>query len=80
MVIRPKSSMATTVDSSPTMNVYATSPRSVNSRGPARIPWTVKAPYMMAADPDPGIPSARSGTMAPPTTALLAHSGAATPS
>ena len=56
------------------------SARSVNSRGPGRMPCTVSAPNMIAAEPEPGMPSASSGTSAPPTTALFAVSGATTPS
>ena len=49
-------------------------------QGPGRIPWTSRAPIMTAAVPEPGTPRTSSGIMAPPVAALLALSGAATPS
>jgi hypothetical protein len=43
-------------------------------------PMEIKAPIMMAVVALPGIPRARRGIIAPPVAALLAVSGAATPS
>jgi len=48
--------------------------------GPGVMPNTIIAARMTAAAPDPGTPRVRSGTMAPPSVALLAASGAARPS
>ena len=52
----------------------------VKSIGPGCKPWITKAPSNMASMTLPGIPSATSGTSAPPTVALLADSDAMIPS
>ena len=44
------------------------------------MPWTMRAPSMMAVAPSPGIPRVSMGIMAPPDTALLPASGAQMPS
>jgi len=44
------------------------------------MPSIISAPIMMAVAPEPGTPKVSIGTMAPMEAALLAHSGAATPS
>mgnify|MGYP007113414352 CR=1 FL=1 len=40
----------------------------------------ISPPSRIAVTPSPGIPSVRRGTMAPPQTALFAHSDVMTPS
>ena len=57
-----------------------TSGDSVISSGPGRTPHSTSAESMIAVVPPPGMPSVSSGTSAPPESALLAPSGAATPS
>src|SRR5262245_11867376 len=51
-----------------------------NSSGPGWIPYITNAPSITAVVPDPGTPSASSGTIAPAVAALFADSGPATPS
>src|SRR5258708_30666826 len=48
--------------------------------GPGLSPHSTSAASNMAVVPDPGMPSVKSGTSAPPGSELLAPSGAATPS
>ncbi|MNC90507.1 hypothetical protein D3C83_66130 [compost metagenome] len=50
------------------------------SSGPGRRPNMMSAPSMTAVVPEPGMPRANMGTMAPADAALLAASGAATAS
>ena len=52
----------------------------VNSEGPGISPWIVRPPMKMAVTALPGMPSVSAGISEPPVTALLAVSGAATPS
>ncbi len=51
-----------------------------NSCGPGCRPNMISAPSMIAVVPEPGMPSANIGTIAPLAAALLAASGPATPS
>lgn len=58
----------------------ATSASFTKKEGPGEMPSIISAPIMMAVAPEPGTPKVSIGTMAPMEAALLAHSGAATPS
>jgi len=51
----------------------------MNSIGPGISPWINSPESRMAVAGSPGMPSDRSGIIAPPVTALLAASGATTP-
>ena len=62
------------------MNAHTKSGLVVNSIGPGFRPYIISAPSNIAAVPEPGIPSASSGTIAPEVAELLALSGQATPS
>ncbi len=67
------------------MYMLATSPQksagcSGMKSGPGLNPHSTSAASRMAVVPEPGMPSVKSGTSAPPVSELLAPSGAATPS
>jgi len=51
-----------------------------DEKRPGLNPHSTSAASRMAVVPEPGMPSVRSGTSAPPVSELLAPSGAATPS
>ena len=57
-----------------------TSGRWLMSSGPGAMPVMTSAPRRMAVAGENGMPSDRSGTMAPAVAPLLAASGPATPS
>ena len=59
---------------------YTTSPFLTKSSGPADRPWIRNPPNIIAVTPSPGIPSTRSGIIAPPMVALFADSVATIPS
>jgi hypothetical protein len=65
--------------------MLATTPQKRSGRwvmksGPGWMPWMTSAPRRSAVTALPGMPSDSSGIMLPPTAALLADSGPATPS
>ncbi len=65
--------------------MLATTPQKRSGRwvmksGPGWMPWITSAPSRSAVTALPGMPSDSSGIMLPPTAALLADSGPATPS
>ena len=67
------------------MYMLATKPQKTSGRwlimsGPGCRPWTTRAPSRMAVAGEKGMPSERSGTIAPAVAPLLAASGPATPS
>ena len=62
------------------MTAHTRSAFLANSSGPGRMPNMISAPRMIAVVPEPGTPSESIGTIAPAAAALLADSGAATPS
>jgi hypothetical protein len=51
----------------------------MNNSGPGARPWIIRAPIRIAVTGSPGMPKVIMGMSAPPVTALLADSGAATP-
>ena len=76
----PMRHMATLAKNNPRKMAYTYGAFSRKSIGPGWMPWTMRAPIMIAVAPSPGIPRVKTGMKAPPLTALLPASGAATPS